>query len=359
LTEALRGSGEWFDAILTCTFNLRIRSMVSCSDGPAIAVVLPFRNARSWLGEAIASLANAAADLSWQLIAVDDGSSDGGGDLLQRLTAHWPSQQLLLLEGCGRGVSSARNQAIAAASAPLIAFLDADDRALPERLLGPMAALQADPGLHHVHGGWLRIDAAGRLISRVEPWREGAGFDRHAALTHKAVLPSAWTVRRSALEAVGGFDVTLRHAEDVDLMLRLATSGHRGAWIPRPLARYRVHAGGASRQLQGQIEGLADVVDRHLQDLPPEQSDWAAGVRYGTLSWGAWKAWSEGDDALALTVLARAAATCPLPLARRPVHFLEHVARSCVREGLPFEPHFFLESEFWQQAQARLNTVTP
>ena len=62
--------------------------MVSCTDGPAIAVVLPFRNARPWLAEAIASLANAAAALPWQLIAVHDGSSDGGPALLQGLTAH-------------------------------------------------------------------------------------------------------------------------------------------------------------------------------------------------------------------------------------------------------------------------------
>jgi glycosyltransferase involved in cell wall biosynthesis len=331
--------------------------MVSCWDGPAIAVVLPFCNARPWLAEAIASLTNAAAGLPWQLIAVNDGSSDAGPALLQALTAHWPAGQLLLLEGGGRGVSAARNRAIAAASAPLIAFLDADDRALPERLRAPLAALQADPGLDHVHGGWLRIDAAGQLISSVEPWREGAGFDRHAALTHKAVLPSAWTVRRSALQAVGGFDESLRHAEDVDLLLRLAAAGHHGAWIPRPLVRYRVHAGGASRELRGQIEGLADVVDRHLQDLPPEQAAWAAGISYGTLSWGAWKAWSEGDHALALAVLGRAAAACPLPLVRRPVHFLEHVARSCAREGLPFEPQAFLASGFWQQAQAQLLTV--
>ena len=331
--------------------------MTTGSRAPELAVVLPFVAANPWLIEAIVSLEAAAAHLPWQLIAVDDGSSDGSADLLLRLTAHWPPGQLLLLEGGGRGVSAARNQAIAAASAPLIAFLDADDRALPERLWAPLGALQADPGLDHVHGGWLRIDAAGRLISSVEPWQEGAGFDRHAALTHKAVLPSAWTVRRSALQAVGGFDESLRHAEDVDLLLRLAAAGHRGAWIPRPLVRYRVHAGAASRQLQGQIEGLASVVDRHLQDLPPEQAAWAAGVRYGTLSWGAWKAWSEGDHALALAVLERAAAACPLPLVRRPVHFLEHVTRSCAREGLAFEPQAFLASGFWQQAQAQLLTV--
>ena len=323
-----------------------------------VAVILPFRNARPWLAETLLGL-TAAAEPAWQLIAIDDGSSDGSAALLQRLSRHWPAGRLTLLQGGGAGVSRARNLGVASSDAPLLAFLDADDRPLPERLTAPLAALAADPGLSHVHGGWWRVDAGGAPLACVQPWRDGAGFDLVSALTHKAVLPSAWTIRRSAFEAVGGFDEGLSHAEDVDLLLRLAAAGHRGAWIEKPLVRYRVHPGGASRNLRAQVNGLADVVDRHLQPLPPEQAAWAAGLRYGTLTWGAWKAWSEGDHGLALAVLARAAAACPLPLVRRPVHLLEHISRSCAREGLPFDPEAFLASPFWQQAQARLQPVAP
>jgi glycosyltransferase involved in cell wall biosynthesis len=318
-----------------------------------VAVILPFRNARAWIAETLLGL-TAEPDASWQLVAIDDGSTDGSADLLRRISRHWPAGRLTLLQGDGQGVSQARNLGVAATDAPLLAFLDADDRPLPGRLRLPLAALAADPQLAHVHGGWWRVDGAGAPLVCVEPWREGAGFDLVAALTHKAVLPSAWTIRRSALEAVGGFDPTLSHAEDVDLLLRLAAAGWRGAWIERPLVRYRVHAGGASRNLKAQIEALADVVDRHLQPLPPDQVAWAAGLRYGTLTWGAWKAWSEGDHDLALQVLQRAAAACPLPLVRRPVHFLEHVARSCGREGLPFALEPFLTSPFWGEARALL-----
>jgi hypothetical protein len=329
------------------------------SSPPAVAVILPFRNAEPWLAEAVASLVTAAEGLAWQLIAVDDGSTDAGPALLQRLTAHWPSPQLQLLQAGGHGVSAARNLGIQATSAPLIAFLDADDRALPSRLRAPLAALAADPQLSHAHGGWLRVRADGTPITAVEPWREGAGFDRQAALTHKAVLPSAWTLRRESLLAVGGFDTSLSHAEDVDLLLRLAAAGHRGTWIEEPLVRYRVHAAGASRNLRAQVEGLANVIDRHLQDAPPHEQAWAAALRYVTRSWGAWKAWSEGDPELALEVLEQALPTCPLPLPQRPVHFLEHLAHSSQREGLPFALEPFLASPFWQQARARLLAPRP
>ena len=82
-----------------------------------IAVVLPFLAADHWLAQAVVSLEAAAGDLPWQLIVVNDGSSDAGSALLGRLTAHWPAGRLLLLNGGGRGVSAARNRAIAAATA--------------------------------------------------------------------------------------------------------------------------------------------------------------------------------------------------------------------------------------------------
>ena len=54
-----------------------------------------------------------------------------------------------------------------------------------------------------------------------------------------------------------------------------------------------------------------------------------------------------------------AAPACPLPLVRRPVHFLEHVARSCAREGLPWERERFMASPFWQHAQVVLLEPQP
>jgi len=322
---------------------------------PDLSVVLPYVKENHWLVEAILSLEAAAAGLHWELVAIHDRCGDQpAGERLRRLTAHWPPGRLQLLRGEGRGVSAARNLGLRSAQAPWVAFLDADDRALPQRLGAPLAALAAEPQLAHAHGGWLRIHADGTPITVVEPWRDGAGFDAVAALTHKAVLPSAWTLRRDVLLALGGFDETLAHAEDVDLLLRLAAAGHRGAWIEQPLVRYRVHAGGASRNLAAQIDGLSQVVNRHLRPWDATHPNWAAGLRYGTLSWGAWKAWSEGDSQLALQVLRRAAALCPLPLVRRPVHFLEHVARSCRREGLPFALEAFLASPFWHDTRTLL-----
>ena len=317
---------------------------------PQISVVLAYRNARPWLSRCLLSLA-AMREVPFELVAVDNGSSDGSRAWLEHLCQTWNSRSLQSLHTSDGGVSAARNLGAERACAPLIAFLDADDRAMPGRLLQPLQALHRHPELSHVHGGWLRINSQGHPINTVEPWQEGAGFALQQALLHKAVLPSAWTLRRSTFLRLGGFDPALSHAEDVDLLLRLAAAGFHGAWIPEPLCRYRVHPGSASRQLQPQIEALIEVTERHLVQLEPLA---AAEVRYTTLCWCSWRAWQAEQPALALELLGRALPHCPLPLPRRPVHMLENMARSCRREGLPWDRKALLQSNFSHQARQLL-----
>jgi hypothetical protein len=198
------------------------------------------------------------------------------------------------------------------------------------------------------------MDADGQAQQLVQPWLEGAGFTLREALNHKAVLPSAWTLRRSALEAVGGFDPQLSQAEDVDLLLRLASAGFLGAWLDQPLVRYRVHAEAASQQHGAQVEGLLQVVERHGAALPPAE---ARELYYATLSWTVWLAWSRGDGALAERLLAECGRRCPWPPVRRPVHLLEVFARSAVRVGQPFEARTLLATPFWSRAVELLQPV--
>ena len=320
---------------------------------PSVAVVVPMRNASPWLPQLLAALVK-EWDVPFELIAVDDSSSDGSANMLRRLCEHWPAHRWQLLKARDVGVSAARNQAIEATKAPLIAFLDADDRPLIGRLASPLKALQAHPELAHVHGGWWRTDASGALQHQVRPWLEGADFGWREAIEHKAVLPSAWTMRRQAFLDVGGFDESISHSEDVDLMIRLAAAGYRGAWVADLLVRYRVHPGSASGRLQLQLQGLLAVLERHLKDAPEHMQRWACQQRYDTTTWSCWQAWSAKDSDLALELLGKALQRCPYPLPLRPVHLLEVFYRSCARVGEPFDRASFQLTPFWQTAQAML-----
>jgi len=316
---------------------------------PELALVMPFRNAAPWLASTLVALRH-DSQVPVELVAIDDGSSDGGAELLLQLCRHWPAGSWRLLDGGGRGVSAARNQGVAASSAPLIAFVDADDRPLPGRLALPLEALQQHPGLDHVHGGWLRCPTDGAAPQAVRPWLEGAAFDWTSVIEYKAVLPSAWTLRRSAFERVGGFDEGLSHAEDVDLLARLAASGSQGAWIPELLVRYRVHPASASARLEEHLQGLMEVLERQLQGLEPALAPWAAEQRYGTLTWGCWQAWQADQLQLALALLQQALPACPYPLPRRRVHLLEVFARSSRRVGAPWDRQALQTSPFWKAA---------
>ena len=320
---------------------------------PALSVVLPMRDAAQWLPAVLAALVREWST-AFELIAIDDGSSDGSGALLESLCDHWPRARWQLLEGSGQGVSAARNQGIAASRAPLIAFLDADDRPLAGRLSLPLQHLQTHPEHSHVHGGWWRCNAQGELRHPVRPWQEGAGFSWRSVMEHKAVLPSAWTVRRDALLAVGGFDPSLKHSEDVELLLRLAAAGHQGAWIETELVRYRIHDGNASGRLQPQLQGLLTVMEQQLKGQAASDQAWVREQRYSTTTWAVWQAWQAGDPSHALELLRQALKDCPYPLVRRPVHLIEVFARSSARIGDGFDRGALLSSNFWQQVEPLL-----
>lgn len=318
-------------------------------------MVIPVCNGRRWVQECLRSLASQTG-IELELLLVDDGSTDGTLPLAEEiwcgLHTGWPLRTVVAAEaGRSRGVSHARNLGWRQASHPLVAFLDIDDLALPQRLHRQAEALVADPALGHVMVGWRRFGEAGFAAGvDVCPWLEGAGFELEPAFRLKAVLPSAWMLRRSALEAVGGFQPGLAHAEDVDLMLRLALTGQRGGWVRQVLCGYRVHGGGASQQIAAQSRSLLWVMHQRLADLPSDHPLAARGqeLLFATRAWSAWQAWQAGDGSLALTLWQSSWGLSPLGPARTWWHLAEGVASHCRRIGVPFEPSLLLRDPHWQ-----------
>lgn len=320
---------------------------------PQVSVVIPSRDAAQWLPTSLGSLTHQTG-VELELLVVDDGSRDHSCEIVQqfRQRSPWP---LRLLQAGGGGVSAARNLGWRAARHPLVAFLDADDLALPGRLQRQAELLLQDANLQQVLSGWQRVGPDGQVLTDVRPWLEGAGFGLHEALRHKAVLPSAWMLRRSALEAVGGFDASLSQAEDVDLLLRLARIGAAGTWLPEVLCCYRVHAEGASQRARPQVHGLSVVVERHLASLSSDPADrqLAAEVRYGTRAWLGWYAWHCGDHPLALELWTQALGLSPFPPGLTWVHLAENVVRSARRVGASPELNTLLASPHWAELEAR------
>ena len=138
---------------------------------PAVSVVMIHHQAERFIDEAIASVrAQTIAD--WELLVVDDGSTDGSAAIVTRHTAGDPARLRALSHpgGGNRGMAAARNLGMAAARGRAIAFLDADDVWRPERLARHLAALEAHPAVDVVLGStvlWHSWDPGSRRLDPV------------------------------------------------------------------------------------------------------------------------------------------------------------------------------------------------
>ena len=204
---------------------------------PQITVVMPVRNGARWLNEALASVA-AQTLPDWELIAIDDGSTDGTPGILHEFADR--DSRVRVIAQQPLGLVAALNRGLAEARAPLLARLDADDRALPQRLDRQLRHLNAHPDVGLL-GSWARkIDERGAtrgiLRPATEPDALALGLLQGNPFVHSSVIFRTELVRR-----LKGFRPAFRAAEDYDLWLRLAETA-RLANLPEVLVEYRWHS---------------------------------------------------------------------------------------------------------------------
>ena len=205
---------------------------------PLVSVVLPVRNGEPWLAEALGSVA-AQTLRDWELIAVDDGSQDGTPGVLADHAAR--DRRIRIIRQDALGLVAALNRGIAEAASPYIARLDADDRALPDRLERQVAAMQARPEVGLL-GSWAQeIDGTGRRRGVLRPPADSAELGR-LLMRGNPFVHSSVMLRTELVRRLGGFRAAFQAAEDYDLWLRLAEAA-TVANLPQVLVEYRVHGG--------------------------------------------------------------------------------------------------------------------
>lgn len=222
---------------------------------PRISVLVPCFNQGAFVDEAIQSvLDQTVADA--EILVVDDGSTDP--DTVARLDAlHAPRTRVLRTPN--HGLPAARNFAARHARGEMFCALDADDRLLPLWFERALAILDEQPELAFV-SHWLQAFGD-------EHWTWTPVSCELPALLARNTVNGAAVVRRSAFEAVGGYDETMRSGcEDWDFWLRLVERGFRGAIVPEVMFHYRRSASSMSRvMISGDEYGgvLRTLVTRH------------------------------------------------------------------------------------------------
>lgn len=229
-------------------------------DEPQVSVLLPVRDGARWIDAACASILGQSL-AALELIIVDDGSTDRTPDKIAALAR--ADRRVRPLRQPPLGLVTALNRAIDSARAPLLARLDADDIALPERLARQKEHLDHHPGTVLL-GTWAQtIDADDRAIGQLRPESDPAKLPivlrRRNPFVHSTIMMRADAVRR-----VGAYREACRHAEDYDLWLRLAETG-AVAILPEILVQYRIHAASVTRRAVLQ-QGFAARLARRAAD---------------------------------------------------------------------------------------------
>jgi GT2 family glycosyltransferase len=269
-----------------------------------VSVIIPLYNKARWVRRSLDSIAAQRLG-DFEVIVVDDGSTDGGGEIV----ASYPDRRFRLVRQANGGPGAARNRGIAEARGELIAFLDADDEWLPDFLSHNVSVLEsAGPRVAAAVCGYYEFPAN---VSRERLWRrrgvqEGvfraAPHTRPGDLVHLLAYMNPWATiaRKKVLWRHGGFFGRERclYGEDAFLWLKVLLNEPVAVTL-RPLARFHTDASALSKNLRGARpvepflrypEELDACCPRHLKDLLHEVLSIRASKTACMLAyWGHWR----------------------------------------------------------------------
>ncbi len=234
----------------------------------SVSVVIAAYNAEKYIQRAIDSVLAQSLPAD-EIIVVDDGSTDNTGDAVK----HYGSKVRYIYQE-NAGPASARNTAIEAATGTWIAFLDADDEWLKDKLKLQIEHLQQNRDLVWTYSNYyIRSEAAGarkiayqpakyRRFLRDECFFE-CYFDVHVPA---AIRTSTAVIKRRIIQQAGLFPAGRRWAEDVDLFFRIAYQSPEIGFIAEPLAVYNCDAADALTEIyKNEISQRCDLIERHLK----------------------------------------------------------------------------------------------
>jgi glycosyltransferase involved in cell wall biosynthesis len=215
---------------------------------PTVAVVIPYYNGSAWIERAIRSVVAQTIPPD-EFIIVNDGSRPEEREALAALAQKY---RFRIIDQENGGQGSARNAGVAACECEFISFLDQDDFYLPQHIEDLVAALPpSDARLGYVYADLCGADEHGNVfLSNFLAGQTGAhpkrGHIRDLLRRDMFVLPSASLIRRSAFDALGGFDPQFVGYEDDDLFVRFFRAGFSNYFLNAPVTVWCMRGGSTS-----------------------------------------------------------------------------------------------------------------
>jgi hypothetical protein len=201
---------------------------------PTVSVIIPCYGQAEFLGDAVASVV-AQTWTDWEIVIVDDGSTDDTAGTARRLVERYPDRRIRLLSQPNGGVSVARNNGIAASTGRYILPLDADDMIGPQMLERTVGLLEAKRATSLAYTDWQETGATSSIL-HAGPWER-------LSMCVGNRIPYCSLYRRGVWAVTGGYNPKQGLWEDYDFWLGCLESGVQGERIAEPLFLYRARPG--------------------------------------------------------------------------------------------------------------------
>jgi glycosyltransferase involved in cell wall biosynthesis len=252
---------------------------------PLVSIIMPSFNTERYVAESIRSVIGQTFT-DWELLVVDDGSVDRTAEVVQRFAVADARIRYIRRENGGQG--AARNTGLREASGALVAFLDADDLWLPQKLERQLAVMK-DTGVDLVYcDGYVFYDdgtpESGDFFAIV-PGRVDGATMYPLLFAYNRIATLSVVARRDALDRVGLFDENrrLQNCEDYELWLRLARAGSTFYGMTEKLMRYRRHSASSTNSESRILVPMIEVIKKHSQEVDGRVSRYRIRWQYRDL----------------------------------------------------------------------------
>ena len=239
-----------------------------------ISVVIPLYNKAAEIERTLGSVLGQSVQPR-EIIVVDDGSTDGGAEIVERMA----SPLVRLVRQSNAGVSAARNKAISLASGRWIALLDGDDRWSEDYLLTMARLIERYPDCG-AYGSGFYVDDGKKLVLADTPQAEGVVDFFAESMRRYVLIPSATILRRDLVVELGGFPAGMRMGEDQYLWTKIARVADV-AFSPAPNVVYSRAASNRSASIFRPEQSAFSLEDLYDADASAISNEYVARVALG------------------------------------------------------------------------------
>jgi glycosyltransferase involved in cell wall biosynthesis len=271
-----------------------------------LSVIIPAFNIEDYITDAIRSI-QAQRIPEVEIIVIDDTSTDRTAAAIRPLEV---DKRLRFITNSreAHGPSGCRNTGLRIARGKYIGFLDGDDLWHPEKARRHIEVMESQPGIDLTFSRWRTIDEEGHDTGRISRVQRKKYFQIEDLLKENLVGGASNVIcRKSALDKVGLFDLSLRAAVDLDLWLRIARLRERNiCFINDVLTEYRLREGQITKDWRRMAENWEIVFDRLRAEMPERVAEVERMARANHLRYRSYLAYEAGDFASSRKLLAQA-----------------------------------------------------